>query len=105
MSEKEEIIKKLKSINNPFEDKNKHKQSLDCCCNCKNQKQLMCHPMNGNNKTYGWLEDKLKLGKGSITQQLGWVCTMQFEDQSNKDKYYYFDFEHGMCELYERKNE
>jgi len=74
-----------------------------CCCNCKHQKKLMCHPWNGNQKAYGWLDDKIKFGKGSITQQCGWVCSVQFDDKSNKDMLIYFDFKHSFCELHERR--
>jgi hypothetical protein len=61
----------------------------DCCCNCKFQKKLMCHPSNGNNKEYGWLEDKIKFGKGSISTQCGYMCTLQHPDKSNKDEFQY----------------
>jgi len=77
--------------------------SGECCCNCKYQKKLMCHPMNGNTKLMGIVEDKVKFGKGSINEQLGWVCTMIFEDGSNDGKYIFYDFEHGMCEMHTLK--
>jgi len=70
-----------------------------CCCNCGSQKKLMCHPMNGRGKF-----DKIKVGQGSICDQMGWVCTIEYGDQSNKDEYYFSDRKHGMCELwYEKK--
>ena len=59
-----------------------------CCCNCKNQIKLMCHP---------WNKD---FGKGSISEQCGWVCTMQFSDGSNKGQGVFFFFFHGMCEMH-----
>ena len=69
---------------------NKCKKGEDCCCNCKHQKKLMCHP--GNQK----------IGKASITSICGWACTMEFPDGSNKDKIVFFDSEHGLCEMYEK---
>jgi len=69
-------------------DKGYNNESGNCCCNCKHQKKVMCHPKNGN------------IGKGSINKQMGWVCMAEFEDRSNKDEYMFFDFEHGFCELY-----
>jgi hypothetical protein len=39
-------------------------------------------------------------GKGSISEQLGYVCIVQF-DIDNKDRTgIFFDFEHSYCELY-----
>lgn len=74
------------------------------CYNCMYLKKLMCHPQNGNNKSLGWIEDKFKFGKGSIKEQLGWVCTLQFPDDSNKDKYVFFDNDNGVCESNTFKN-
>ena len=37
-----------------------HGYKGDCCCNCKYQLKLFCHPMNGENKAFGFLEDKVK---------------------------------------------
>ena len=75
----------------------------ECCCNCFYQKKLMCHPKNGEQKYLGWLIDKIKFGKGSIKDQCGWVCSFQHPDESNKDEFIFFDYEHGGCELYKRK--
>jgi len=63
----------------------------NCCCNCKNQIKLMCHPWNKG------------FGKGSISEQCGWVCTMQFSDGSNKGEGVFHDNEHGMCEMHSKK--
>lgn len=72
-----------------------------CCCNCIHQLRVNCHPMNGNNLAFGFLQDKIKFGHGSILTQLGWACNgLQFEDNST---IVFFDHEHGMCELHERK--
>ena len=65
--------------------------SGECCCNCAKQLKLMKHPWNK------------EFGKGSITEQCGWVCTMQFDDSSNKGEAVFYDFEHGMCEMYQRR--
>lgn len=82
------ILKRNKKMKN-----NCYKKDNDgmCCCNCANQKKLMCHPMN------------MKTGKGSIIQQFGWICVMEFEDESNKDCFIFFDNKHGLCEMYNRK--
>jgi len=70
-----------------------------CCCNCDNQKPLFKHPLNGNQKQ-GLIEDKLKIGKGPISEQMGWVCHIKFEEE---EKYVFFDREHGMCELWQER--
>jgi hypothetical protein len=74
-----------------------------CCCNCLHQKRLMCHPWNGNQNINGILDPPIKFGKGAISQQCGWVCAVQFEDDSNNDQFIFFDFEHGFCELHKSK--
>ena len=53
----------------------------------------MCHPWNES------------FGKGSISEQCGWVCAMQFDDGSNKGMNVFFDFGHGLCEMYEVRPE
>ena len=50
-----------------------------------------------------FLDDKIKFGKGSISQQCGWICDVLFGDGSNDGKVIYFDFEHSICELHERR--
>ena len=72
----------------------------ECCCNCELRKPLMCHPSNGNRKLYGFIEDKFKFGKGSIMERCGWVCTAPIHDDGS---FTFFDFDHGMCEMYRRK--
>lgn len=67
------------------------KELCDCCCTCESQIKLMCHPWNES------------FGKGPITEQCGWVCAMEFEDGSNKGINMFFDFGHGLCEMYEPK--
>ena len=73
--------------------------SCECCCNCKYQKKLMCHPWNGNNVAYGFVKDKIQFGKGSISTQCGWVCTVDINEKN--DSAIFYDFEHGMCEMHE----
>ena len=63
----------------------------ECCCNCKHQLKLMCHP---------WNKD---FGKGSISELCGYVCAVQFEDGSNANTAIFMDRQHGMCELHEPK--
>ena len=65
-----------------------NKHTTPCCCNCKYQFELMCHPSNKN------------FGKGSITEPCGYVCTMQFADLSNLGKALFFENQHGVCGLH-----
>lgn len=62
-----------------------------CCCNCRNLQKVVCHPMN---KT---------IGRGQMTQQLGYACTAVYEDRSNEGKIIFLESEHGMCELHWKK--
>jgi len=41
-------------------------------------------------------------GKGSIMEQMGYVCITSFDKQS-MGKAYYFEKKHGLCETYEFK--
>ena len=54
-----------------------------CCCNCRYQKKLM---------------DRIEINK-----QIGFVCTVEFDDESNKNEYY-LNSEHGICEFYVNKD-
>lgn len=67
----------------------KHSENERCCCNCIHQKKLMKHPSNRHD-----------FAKGSILDQMGFTCNVTFEDQSNKGSAYFFDEEHGECELH-----
>mgnify|MGYP006300938833 CR=1 FL=1 len=78
-----------------------HGYKGDCCCNCKYQLKLMCHPLNGDNKAFGFLEDKMKFGKGRISEQCGWVCLNP--EICNNGSAIFFDNEHGMCECHAPK--
>jgi hypothetical protein len=62
-----------------------------CCCNCIHQKIVMRHPQNQ------------LIGKGQISEVLGWLCTYQHMDGSNKDQFIFFEDKHGMCETYFKK--
>ena len=64
-----------------------------CCCNCKYQLKLYCHPLNGGHPL-----DKIKFGKGSIIDQCGWAC-INPEICEGKSAIF-FDKEHGMCECW-----
>jgi hypothetical protein len=81
----------------------------DCCCNCQQQIKIMCHPWNGQNMVpefrtaTGMSErlapDRVKFGKGPITKQCGWACTIMGKmDGSNKAVF--SDREHGICEMH-----
>ena len=76
----------------------------DCCCNCIHQVKIHCHPLNGANKELGFLEDKLKIGKGSISNQFAWGCSLfdkRPELTGNEERIIIFsDREHGMCEMH-----
>lgn len=68
-----------------------HNKDGACCCNCKYNKPVMCHPWN-------------TFGKGMISQQIEiegkllFVCCGQ-------DNAILFDREHGMCETHAFKGE
>ncbi len=78
-------------------DKKDCKEGYDgmCCCNCQHQVKLFCHPSNGKQLAYGFLEDKRQIGVGAINQQMGWICEGLRYDNNHV---MFFDFEHGMCE-------
>lgn len=69
-----------------------------CCCNCKNQLKLMCHPWNG-----AYVLDKIKFGRGPVSQQCGWVCIGNIQDRDTVGDVVFMDTQHGMCELWEEK--
>lgn len=64
----------------------------DCCCNCTRQIKINKHPLNRCD------------AKGSIIEQLGWVCTA-FWDMDKTEPMIFFDKEHGMCEMHNRKKD
>lgn len=41
------------------------------------------------------------IGKGKISEQLGWVCVGGFEDQPELNIAIFSDREHGACEMYQ----
>lgn len=63
----------------------------DCCCNCKNQLELACHPSNH------------KIGKGSILDNIGYICLGLNKEDPTYQKAVFMDNKHGMCELYSKK--
>lgn len=80
-----------------------HGADGSCCCNCKHQVKIHCHPSNGNIKSFGVLDDILQIGKGKINQQFAWGCIGMNYQEKMKNVVVYHDFEHGMCELYQLK--
>jgi len=62
-----------------------------CCCTCKYQIKLSCHP---------WNE---KFGRGAISEYCGWACIVMYEDRSNEGIGTFSDREHGLCELYTKR--
>ncbi|KKK57189.1 hypothetical protein LCGC14_3057030, partial [marine sediment metagenome] len=38
-----------------------------------------------------------------LSEQCGYVCIVVYEDESNKGKAFYFNNQHGMCELHDLK--
>lgn len=79
--------------------------TTECCCNCKNQVKINCHPSNGNNKAYGFLEDRIKVGKGSINETFAWGCELfrKMNETADMNIIIYMDNQHGMCEMYDSK--
>lgn len=80
----------------------------ECCKNCTFLLNINKHPWNGNHKEYGFLEDRVKVGKGQITEQLAWGCAISFDEDLREDSYVpsitYFDFDNGMCEMFTSKD-
>lgn len=62
-----------------------------CCCNCKHSTKVMKHPFNAS------------FAKGKISEQLGWACTIQYEDKSNEGMIIFSDHEHSLCEMWIQK--
>lgn len=61
-----------------------------CCCNCKNQIEIMRHP---NNKISGGRM------KGPVTKIAGYGCKAVYEGE----KIVFFETAHSMCELHQFK--
>lgn len=62
-----------------------------CCCNCEFQKKVNKHPKNS------------EPFKGSISEPLGYVCTVSIGASSGE--FIFFDTKHGMCELHVKKED
>jgi len=56
-----------------------------CCCDCKHQREVFKHPFN------------VLIGKGSITELLGYVCAFD-------GNLIFKENIHGYCECYTPKN-
>ena len=67
------------------------KEMGTCCCNCVHQMKLFKHPWNSN------------YGKGSIKDQMGFICKAGFPEDGVTDEAYYFEKQHGMCENWQEK--
>lgn len=63
-----------------------------CCCNCIHHKKLMCHPWN------------ISFGKGSASEQFGWVCDVfavpELLEDGEEPVYQFQDRSHSICELH-----
>ena len=59
-----------------------------CCCTCKYQRPIVCHPWN-----------KHILTKGRITSIIGYGC-----NAPEMSATVFFDSKHGMCEMYSDRN-
>lgn len=64
----------------------------DCCCNCKRQVKINCHPKNDI------------IGKGSILNTFGYGCDVfkGMTDGSDDNQIIFYESKHGMCEMHER---
>jgi hypothetical protein len=62
----------------------------DCCCNCKRQVKINCHPKN------------VKIGKDSITTTFAWGCEA-FRGMKDDNFIIFRDTPHGVCEMHCRK--
>jgi hypothetical protein len=61
----------------------------ECCCKCQHQKPINCHPKNES------------IGKGSISDRLGWACLAFTEENVG----IFSEQEHGVCALFKEKDE
>ena len=65
--------------------------SWDCCCKCKYQKKIYCHPCN------------TRLGYGKMNKLFGYICTVlsQYKDEKH---IIFMDHKHSSgCELFTKK--
>ena len=66
-----------------------------CCCNCKHQIRLNCHPWNK------------EFGKGSISEKCGTVCMAMLNcgepGSGDFNAGIFSDNDHGYCELWTDK--
>jgi hypothetical protein len=75
----------------------------DCCCNCKRQVKINCHPSNGGINEDGSSRGSIET-KGSIDKTFGWGCECfrGMSDGSDNNQIIFMDTPHGMCEMHER---
>ena len=59
-----------------------------CCCNCRYQTPIVCHPWNKN-----------ELTRGPISRIIGYGC-----NAPEMERTVFFDSNHGMCEMHEFKD-
>jgi hypothetical protein len=71
-----------------WDDKDVNKAGR-CCCNCRFQKPIVCHPWNKN-----------ELTNGPISRTIGYGC-----NAPEMERIVFFDFEHSMCEMHEFKGD
>jgi hypothetical protein len=64
--------------------------ATECCCVCQHLIRLNTHPWNQS------------IGKGPITNQLGWVC-LGFHESENWPVGIFSESEHGRRELFTPK--
>lgn len=62
-----------------------------CCCTCKHQITVACHPAN---KTFA---------KGRISDVLGYVCVVPELSKPDDRRAILFEDQHGLCEMWTRK--
>ena len=68
-----------------------------CCCKCKHQEKISKHPWN-----------KEEFSKGSISESIGWGCTVAMmmddtDDDCSYPKITFSDTEHGTCTVFQKK--
>jgi hypothetical protein len=60
-----------------------------CCCNCQNQRVILKHPWNKDDK------------KGHTTDVVGFGCAAPGHTHDGTSAVIFKDVRHGMCEMYE----
>ena len=68
-----------------------------CCCNCKHQMILKCHPANDEGN-----------GKGSTLDTFGYACTVAIDMNTGSERLegsFMGNRKHGACELFTQRKE